>query len=317
MNKVSVVIPCYNAEKYILFAVNSILNQTYKNIEIIIVDDCSKDNSLKILNSIQNSKIKIISLEKNEGYANALIRGISCASGTYIARMDADDISTTTRIEEQVNLLNNNPECAFVGTNRFRILPSGKGYISGQKFSKPFIEQSWEDVIENKRIFVDPGNMFSIEKYKSVGGYRNYQRSGMDVDLWLRLLEKFQPALVFTSPLYGHRLMPNSIIFSNNTNKINQIPRKLAVLRKEKNVAIGDDLEYINKIETQSITVSNDIINIGMTANCLYFNDFKGAFLFFKSGVKISKKNFFSLLISVIKKYFQKIKENNLKEYQF
>jgi len=319
MVKVSVVIPCYNAEKYILSAIDSILNQSYENIEVIVVDDCSTDKSSSLLTSIKSDKVRIIQLEKNSGYANALIKGISIAQGHYIARMDADDISVKTRIEKQVKVLNDFPDIAFVSSDRFRILPSGKGYVSNTKYNEEFVVQTWYDLIENKRIFVDPGTMFSKDKYLSVGGYRNYQRSGMDVDLWLRLLEKYKPALTFTSPLYGHRLLPESIIFSKNTNNINQIPRKLSVLRKEKGIEIGEDLKFIDtiKIENQEVAVSNDNINIGMAALCLVFKDSKGALAFFKYGFEISDKSFFTILIMFFKKYFQKLRNPEVVAFKY
>jgi glycosyltransferase involved in cell wall biosynthesis len=319
MVKVSVIIPCYNAEKYILEAIDSILNQSYENIEIIVVDDCSTDKSLSLLSSIKSDKLKILQLERNSGYANALIKGIDIAIGDYIARMDADDISVKTRIEKQVKVLNDFHDIAFVSSNRFRILPSGKGYMTNTKYNEELVVQTWDNLIENKRIFVDAGTMFSKDKYLSVGGYRNYQRSGMDVDLWLRLLEKYKPALAFTSPLYGHRLLPESIIFSKNTNNINQIPRRLSVLRKEKGIAIGEDLKFIDtiKIANQELAVSNESINIGMAALCLVFKDFKGAVAFFRCGFEISNKNFVVVFIVLLKKYFQKLRNLEVVAFKY
>lgn len=317
MVKVSVIIPCYNAEKYILEAIDSILNQSYENIEVIVVDDCSTDKSLSLLSTIKSDKLKILQLERNSGYANALIKGISITQGRYIARMDADDISVKTRIEKQVKVLNDFPDIAFVSSDRFRILPSGKGYVSNTKYNEELVVQTWNDLIENKRIFVDAGTMFSKDKYLSVGGYRNYQRSGMDVDLWLRLLEKYKPALAFASPLYGHRLLPGSIIFSKNTNSINQIPRKLSILRKEKGIEIGEDLKFINtiKIENQEVAVSNENINIGMAATCLYFKDFNGSLAFFNAARILGNRNVFFTLGLILKKVIQKKLKTDVVKY--
>jgi glycosyltransferase involved in cell wall biosynthesis len=92
---ISVIIPTYNVENYIIDSVNSIINQTYKNIEIIIVDDNSNDNTFKILNSLKelDSRIKLYKNNKNLKIVNTLNFAISVSSGEYIARMDGDDIS--------------------------------------------------------------------------------------------------------------------------------------------------------------------------------------------------------------------------------
>ena len=92
---VSVIIPCYNAEKYVESAIRSIMNQTYKNLEIIITDDCSTDDTLEILQKLakEDSRIKLYKNETNLKIVKTLNNMISQANGKYIARMDADDIS--------------------------------------------------------------------------------------------------------------------------------------------------------------------------------------------------------------------------------
>ena len=89
--KVSVIIPLYNEEKYILECINSVINQTYKNLEIIIVDDKSTDNSLKILEQIKDDRIKTIKLDKNSGVAHARNKGVEVSTGDYICFLDSDD----------------------------------------------------------------------------------------------------------------------------------------------------------------------------------------------------------------------------------
>ena len=117
---VSVIMSVYNGEKYLVQAIDSILNQTYQNFEFIIIDDCSTDNSSHILQEYaqKDSRIKIIKKEKNigiKGFIKNLNLGISIAKGKYIARMDADDISLPERFQKQVDFLENNPEITLVG----------------------------------------------------------------------------------------------------------------------------------------------------------------------------------------------------------
>ena len=115
MNKplVSVIIPCYNAEKYVEEAIRSIMTQTYSNLEIIVTDDCSSDNTLMILETLaaEDSRIKVIKNEKNLKIVKSLNNMIEVAQGKYIARMDADDISLPERIEKQVSFLDSSFWC--------------------------------------------------------------------------------------------------------------------------------------------------------------------------------------------------------------
>ena len=101
---VSVVLPVYNAEEYISEALKSILNQTYDNLEVVVVNDGSTDHSLHVIRSLADKRVKIISRE-NRGLVASLNEGIDAASGDYIARMDADDISHPERISKQIRLL--------------------------------------------------------------------------------------------------------------------------------------------------------------------------------------------------------------------
>ncbi len=293
MAEVSVVIPCFNAEKYIFLAVQSILNQSFTDLEVLVVDDNSLDKSVKVLKKIVDKRLKIIELKQNSGYPTAMKIGIENASGVYIARMDADDISLKNRIFDQMQLIKKNPTCAFVATNRFRITPNGKKYNSKEIFDTKTIIQTWDNLVFGPRIFADASVIFSKEKYNNVGGYRTYQRSGMDVDLWLRLLEKYDPAITFTDSYYGHRLLPGSIVFQPETQKINQIPRLLA----KKRIENKNNTNFVEETLKQSdliseIELSNPIknlglkTNIGMSVNCFIFGDWKGSFSFIWSNFR-------------------------------
>lgn len=111
---VSIVIPVHNGEKYIKESIDSCLEQTYKNIEVIVVDDKSEDNTLNILKNYGN-RITVIPVEKQNGLGNVINIGIRKSKGKYIARMDADDIMYPTRIEKQVEYLESHPNCVAVG----------------------------------------------------------------------------------------------------------------------------------------------------------------------------------------------------------
>ncbi len=111
---VSIVIPVHNGERYIKESIDSCFIQTYGNIEIIVVDDKSTDNTLEILKGY-GEKIIVLPVEKQNGLGNVINIGIRASKGKYIARMDADDIMIFDRIEKQVEYLESHPNCVAVG----------------------------------------------------------------------------------------------------------------------------------------------------------------------------------------------------------
>ncbi|MFH1970775.1 MAG: glycosyltransferase [Patescibacteria group bacterium] len=133
---VSVIMPVYNAGSFVSDSIESILGQTYKNFELIIVNDASTDDSLKIIYSYKRrfpKKVRVINLKKNLNRGGDVCAnlGFAKAKGKFIARMDADDIAVSTRLEKQVNFLLKHPKYALIGSNAFVI--DGKGEITGEK----------------------------------------------------------------------------------------------------------------------------------------------------------------------------------------
>lgn len=133
---VSVIMPVYNAGDFLVDSIQSILNQTYQNIELIIINDASTDDSLKIINKFQNKHpqiIRLINLKKtlNRGGDASANIGLQKAKGKYIARMDADDIAGPQRLEKQVEFLEDNPLIFLVGSNADVI--NKKGKVIGEK----------------------------------------------------------------------------------------------------------------------------------------------------------------------------------------
>ena len=112
---VSVLLTVYNRES-VINTIDSILKQTYSNFEFIIVDNCSTDNTCKVINKIQDNRIKLYINDKNYGQTYSLKRGITLCSGEYIARIDADDIALPTRLEKQVDFLEKNTDYGFCGS---------------------------------------------------------------------------------------------------------------------------------------------------------------------------------------------------------
>lgn len=106
-DKVSIITPSYNSSKYIEETIISVINQTYQNWEMIIVDDCSSDNTCKIISkfSKKDSRIKLISLKENFGAANARNVALNHSTGRFIAYLDADDLWSSTKLKDQISFM--------------------------------------------------------------------------------------------------------------------------------------------------------------------------------------------------------------------
>ncbi|NGP46765.1 glycosyltransferase family 2 protein [Bacillaceae bacterium SIJ1] len=115
--KVTVLMPVYNGAKYLSEAIESILNQTYKEFDLLIINDGSTDNSEEIINRFSDDRIKYIANDKNIGLIRTLNKGICLVRSEYIARMDADDISLPMRLEKQIKFMDEHQDIAVSGTS--------------------------------------------------------------------------------------------------------------------------------------------------------------------------------------------------------
>ena len=115
MPKISVLMCVYNDEDWLKNSIDSIVNQTFTDFEFVIVNDGSTDNSLEIINSYSDDRIRIINNEENLGLPKSLNRGLNLCKSELIARMDADDISMNNRLEKQYKYLKKNKEIALIG----------------------------------------------------------------------------------------------------------------------------------------------------------------------------------------------------------
>lgn len=180
---VTVFMPVYNCEKYIRQSIESILNQTYKNIDLLIIDDGSTDNSIEIIKSYNDSRIRLLCNDKNEGIPYTRRRGIENARGEYFALMDADDISHPQRIYSQVMFLNENIDtdvvCSYYKT-------------FGRKINRIF--KSYNRPEENKigLLFHNPiGNPTAMIRLNSLNKnnikYNKDYFVAQDYDLWAQI----------------------------------------------------------------------------------------------------------------------------------
>ena len=228
--KVSVVTTVYNGEAYLQESIDSILGQTYKNLEYIIVNDGSNDGTIDILNKITDPRVKVFHFQKNEGSAKRLNYAIDQAVGDWIFIQDGDDISVSTRIEKQVNYIqNSNPGLVLLSTLMECI--TGEDIIDPKRTTA--IEQYWNDLDDNKKINKEilrgcplcHGTVaFSKEAFIKAGKYDPTYTIPYDWDLWIRLNELGRIEKV-PETLYQYRIYLKSLSNKNWEETCNQMMR--------------------------------------------------------------------------------------------
>jgi glycosyltransferase involved in cell wall biosynthesis len=186
----SVLLPVYNAEKYLVAAIESILQQTYSNFYFIIINDGSTDNSLNILQSFakNDDRIQLISRD-NKGLVYTLNEGLALIKTPYVARMDADDIALPTRFEKQMDYILNNNDCLLLGSRVIIIDSDGDEICEmGDYFSHDEIDQG---LLEKKgQLIYHPSIIFQKKIIDQLGGYRGKYPHVEDLDLFLRVSEQ-------------------------------------------------------------------------------------------------------------------------------
>lgn len=175
---VSVIIPVYNVENYVKEAMQSIQNQTYKNLEIIVIDDGSKDNTYKVVEYLakDDDRIKLYKNEENLKIVKTLNRALSLANGEYIARMDGDDISALNRIEKKVKFLEENKEYDLVGCSMKAIDTDGNNIGQTVHFSNQnLLLDSLKYVTPVSHIWVARKNLYDkLNGYREIPGVEDY-----------------------------------------------------------------------------------------------------------------------------------------------
>ena len=187
---ISVCMPVYNADQYVRDAAESVLRQTFADFEFIIVDDGSTDDSRTILEGLarRDHRIRLIS-RPNTGYTKALNEALGLARGTYLARMDADDVSMPDRFAKQVDHLRAHPDCVLVGSRILTIDPYGIPlYEPDHRLAHEEIDRQLLNGVG--WAIVHPAAMMVRAAVMDLGGYRPEMEPSEDLDLFLRLAER-------------------------------------------------------------------------------------------------------------------------------
>lgn len=186
---ISVLMPAYNAQRYLRKAIESVLAQTLGDFELIIVDDGSTDATSTILKKYARKDARIrIKSGSNQGVSNALNSALELARGQFAARMDADDICYPTRFEKQAKFLQEHPDHVLVGSRCMLIDPDGYPIcektdiaLEHEEIDGLLLRMSWP--------LVHPAVMMRTETLRRIGGYNPEYRTNQDHDLFLRLAE--------------------------------------------------------------------------------------------------------------------------------
>lgn len=185
MVDISVILPVYNTERYIKEAIQSIVDQTFQNWELILIDDASTDGTLEIAQSFKDSRVKIVQNPSNMRVVKSLNLGIRLSSGKYVARMDADDISHPLRLEKQFKYLEEHKDVMLCGTWVQSI--GGENRVIRAPLRHEQIQASF--LFHN--VIVHPSVMFRREAFMREGMlYDETFTNAEDYDLWIRAIEK-------------------------------------------------------------------------------------------------------------------------------
>ena len=205
---ISVILPVYNAEQYLQEAVDSILQQTFTDFELLLINDGSTDGSEQVILGYQDSRISYIKNEQNRGLIYSLNRAIDAAQGDYIARMDADDVALPERLEKQLAFLKKS-NAAIVASRVKLIGPDGKPLPDWKDDAENLTSEQIKRFSLRDNCVAHPtvfGWTDIFKKYK----YRYNQKYSEDYDLWLRLFADGHRIEKIAEPLLLHRILPTS-----------------------------------------------------------------------------------------------------------
>lgn len=203
---VSVIMPAYNSEKYIADAIDSVLAQTYRNFELILINDCSADSTLDIMNNYaqKDSRITVVSNEVNSGVSFSRNRTIRMSEGEYVAFLDSDDIWAPEKLEKQISLANSNPQASLIYTASGFIRQDGKRvdfimHVPDKISRKELLKQN---VISCSSVLIKRSSIENV----SMPSDKMHE----DFATWLTVLKKEPYAYGIDEPLLIYRLSNHS-----------------------------------------------------------------------------------------------------------
>lgn len=206
---ITVAIPFYNAERYLLDAIRSVFAQTYREWELILIDDGSTDRSLEIANSINDPRVRVVSDGKNKKLASRLNEATKLAKYEYIARMDADDLMVPDRLQIQYDILMSNPQYDLVTSGIYSVLNDLT--IVGKRGSA-YWGATFEEIISRKKGITHAAILARRSWYER-NKYDEKLTIAQDLELWVRTsLKKDLKVISLSNPLYIYREENNVLL---------------------------------------------------------------------------------------------------------
>ncbi len=226
--KVSVLLPVYNAERFLALSIESILSQTFSDFELIVIDDCSRDASWHIIEAFARKDGRVVAV-KNDSNLNltaTLNKGIAMSKGEYVARMDHDDISTPDRLEKQVQLLDEHPDVGIVGGD-IDIIDEDGNIFGRRQYNRT--DPAIREKIFWYSPFCHPAVMIRRASLDAAGYYDHRYAPADDYELYFRLGMKSRFANLDATVL-RYRIVRRTSMTTGGTRKMEK--QTIAVRRK-------------------------------------------------------------------------------------
>ncbi|WP_431029113.1 glycosyltransferase family 2 protein [Lysinibacillus sp. LZ02] len=240
---VTIITPSYNSKRFILETIDSVRNQTYQNFELIIVDDCSKDDSWEYIQKCtsNDSRIRIFKLEKNSGAAMARNYGIEQAKGKYLAFLDSDDLWYPNKLEKQVNFMEIN-NYYFSFTN-YEMMDEQGNLLNRKVICPPSI--NYHQLLRNTTI----GCLTVMLNIEKLGPIQMPNLQPEDTALWLKILRNNETAYCLQETLAKYRVVGNSA----SSNKLKVAKKMWIVYRKSEGISTFKTSWYFTRYAINAV----------------------------------------------------------------
>ncbi len=246
---VSVVMSAFNAAPFVRAAVDSILAQTFRDLELVVVDDGSTDETPQILGQIDDPRVRLLR-QDNAGHASGLNTALAAATGQFITFLDADDLCDPTRVEKQLAALKANPNIYGVGTWEVVVDKDGNPLTSPTLPCEP--EQIRRVYAEGRMGLNGMSVMIRAEVFDAVGRFREALNPCHDMDMWMRVTERFDMACL-PEPLYIYRQHPGAVSHSRKA-RMRFIRQLVLDLRQERLAGGTDRLDRGESLEIPTLS---------------------------------------------------------------
>lgn len=283
---VSILMPVYNCQDYVGKAIQSIIDQSYSNWELLICDDASNDQSINAIEKWKDPRISFAHNSKNLGYLKSINKLFALAKGDFITFQDADDWSDEKRIEKQIAVFEQNAHLGICGTNGIITNDSAKAIGSQEK---PELDAGIKEKMLRNNPFIGASIMIPKKVYEEFGPYREFfDRIGNEDYDWSSLICERMPAYNIQEPLYFYRQHDNSV--SRDINLDRFLSQKYVLFLAEQR-AKNNGLDGLSSPELKQDFHSHieELKSPYLKDSSLIYRDYAGLFMYGKSNKKAIK----------------------------